>query len=44
MHGFDALTPVEEVIKTLDTLVQTAKSPHRLLNFSGWHPDEIALC
>ena len=26
MHGFDAQTPVDEVLKTLDTLVQAAKS------------------
>ncbi|MGC1661465.1 MAG: aldo/keto reductase, partial [Candidatus Acidiferrales bacterium] len=25
MHGFDALTPVEETVKTLDTLVQSGK-------------------
>jgi len=38
MHGFDALTPVEEVIKTLDTLVQSGKVRYiACSNFSGWH-------
>ena len=32
LHGFDALTPVEETLSTLDTLVQTRQGPlHRLL-------------
>jgi aryl-alcohol dehydrogenase-like predicted oxidoreductase len=38
MHGFDALTPVEEVLKTLDTLVQSGKVRYiACSNFSGWH-------
>jgi aryl-alcohol dehydrogenase-like predicted oxidoreductase len=38
MHGFDALTPVEEVVKTLDTLVQSGKVRYLACsNFSGWH-------
>lgn len=38
MHGFDALTPVEEVLKTLDTLVTSGKVRYiACSNFSGWH-------
>src|SRR5450631_2270725 len=38
MHGFDALTPVEEVLRTLDTLVQSGKVRYiACSNFSGWH-------
>jgi aryl-alcohol dehydrogenase-like predicted oxidoreductase len=38
MHGFDALTPVEEVLSTLDTLVRTGKVRYiACSNFSGWH-------
>lgn len=38
MHGFDAQTPVEETIKTLDTLVQNGKVRYiACSNFSGWH-------
>lgn len=38
MHGFDALTPVEEVMRTLDTLVQSGKVRYiACSNFSGWH-------
>ena len=38
MHGFDATTPVEETIKTLDTLVQSGKVRYiACSNFSGWH-------
>lgn len=38
MHGFDALTPVEEVMHTLDTLVQSGKVRYiACSNFSGWH-------
>jgi aryl-alcohol dehydrogenase-like predicted oxidoreductase len=38
MHGFDALTPVEETLKTLDTLVQCGKVRYiACSNFSGWH-------
>lgn len=38
MHGFDATTPVEETLKTLDTLVQSGKVRYiACSNFSGWH-------
>jgi len=38
MHGFDALTPVEETLRTLDTLVQSGKVRYiACSNFSGWH-------
>jgi aryl-alcohol dehydrogenase-like predicted oxidoreductase len=38
MHGFDALTPVEEVLSTLESLVQSGKVRYLACsNFSGWH-------
>jgi aryl-alcohol dehydrogenase-like predicted oxidoreductase len=38
MHGFDALTPVEEVLDTLNTLVHSGKVRYiACSNFSGWH-------
>lgn len=38
MHGFDAVTPVEEVLSTLDTLVKSGKVRYiGCSNFSGWH-------
>ncbi|SPE26419.1 Aldo/keto reductase [Acidobacteriia bacterium SbA2] len=38
MHGFDALTPVEETIETLDSLVKSGKVRYiACSNFSGWH-------
>jgi aryl-alcohol dehydrogenase-like predicted oxidoreductase len=38
MHGFDALTPIEEVLSTLDTLVRSGKIRYiACSNFSGWH-------
>lgn len=38
MHGFDALTPVEEVLSTLDNAVQQGKIRYiAASNFSGWH-------
>jgi aryl-alcohol dehydrogenase-like predicted oxidoreductase len=38
MHGFDAQTPIEETIKTLDALVQSGKVRYiACSNFSGWH-------
>jgi aryl-alcohol dehydrogenase-like predicted oxidoreductase len=38
MHGFDALTPVEEVLSTLDSLVKSGKIRYiACSNFSGWH-------
>jgi aryl-alcohol dehydrogenase-like predicted oxidoreductase len=38
MHGFDALTPVEETLSTLDTLVKSGKVRYiACSNFSSWH-------
>jgi len=38
MHGFDQLTPVEETVQTLDTLVRSGKVRYiACSNFSGWH-------
>ena len=38
LHGFDALTPVEEVLSTLDGLVRAGKIRYLgCSNFSGWH-------
>jgi aryl-alcohol dehydrogenase-like predicted oxidoreductase len=38
LHGFDALTPVEEVLQTLDGLVRSGKIRYLgCSNFSGWH-------
>jgi len=38
MHGFDAITPVEEVLNALDTLVTSGKVRYiACSNFSGWH-------
>ncbi len=38
LHGFDALTPVEEVLSTLDQLVRDGKIRYiGVSNFSGWH-------
>jgi aryl-alcohol dehydrogenase-like predicted oxidoreductase len=38
LHGFDALTPVEEVLSTLDQLVTSGKVRYiACSNFSGWH-------
>jgi aryl-alcohol dehydrogenase-like predicted oxidoreductase len=38
LHGFDALTPVEEVLSTLDVLVRSGKIRYvGCSNFSGWH-------
>jgi aryl-alcohol dehydrogenase-like predicted oxidoreductase len=38
MHAFDAQTPVEETLKTLDTLVESGKVRYiACSNFSGWH-------
>lgn len=37
VHGFDALTPVEETLRTLDELVRAGKVRHvACSNFSGW--------
>ncbi|MGH9616185.1 MAG: aldo/keto reductase, partial [Acidobacteriaceae bacterium] len=38
MHGFDAQTPVEEVLDTLNTFVREGKVRYiACSNFSGWH-------
>ena len=38
LHGFDALTPVEETLSTLDDLVRAGKIRYiGCSNFSGWH-------
>lgn len=38
LHGFDALTPPEEVLSTLDGLVRAGKIRYvGVSNFSGWH-------
>jgi aryl-alcohol dehydrogenase-like predicted oxidoreductase len=38
LHGFDALTPVEETLATLDQLVREGKIRYvGCSNFSGWH-------
>ncbi len=38
MHGFDALTPVEETLHALDDLVRAGKVRYiGCSNFSGWH-------
>jgi aryl-alcohol dehydrogenase-like predicted oxidoreductase len=38
LHGFDAMTPVEETIGTLDNLVRAGKIRYLgVSNFSGWH-------
>lgn len=38
LHGFDAKTPVEEVLHTLDDMVRAGKIRYLgVSNFSGWH-------
>ena len=38
LHGFDAQTPIEETVKTLDDLVTAGKIRYvGCSNFSGWH-------
>ena len=38
LHAFDALTPVEETLSSLDTLVRAGKIRYvGCSNFSGWH-------
>ena len=38
LHGFDANTPVEETVSTLDDLVRAGKLRYLgVSNFSGWH-------
>ncbi len=37
MHGFDALTPVDETLRALDDLVTSGKIAYvGASNFSGW--------
>ena len=38
LHGFDAMTPIEETLHTLDDLVRAGKIRYvGCSNFSGWH-------
>ena len=38
LHGFDAMTPIEEALETLDGFVRAGKVRHiGCSNFSGWH-------
>jgi aryl-alcohol dehydrogenase-like predicted oxidoreductase len=38
LHGFDALTPVEEALSTLNRLIESGKVRYiACSNFSGWH-------
>ncbi|MFC0398009.1 aldo/keto reductase [Paraburkholderia rhizosphaerae] len=38
LHGFDAMTPVEETLSALDDLVRAGKIRYTgVSNFSGWH-------
>jgi aryl-alcohol dehydrogenase-like predicted oxidoreductase len=38
MHGFDGITPVEETLRALDTLITSGKVRYiGCSNFSGWH-------
>jgi aryl-alcohol dehydrogenase-like predicted oxidoreductase len=38
VHGFDAMTPIEEVLQTLDNLISAGKIRYiGCSNFSGWH-------
>jgi aryl-alcohol dehydrogenase-like predicted oxidoreductase len=38
LHGFDAITPIEEVLQTLNDLVRAGKIRYLgCSNFSGWH-------
>lgn len=38
LHGFDAMTPIEETLSTLDGFVQAGKIRYLgCSNFSGWH-------
>lgn len=38
LHGFDSVTPIEEVLHTLDDLVRAGKIRYiGCSNFSGWH-------
>lgn len=38
LHGFDAVTPIEETLSTLDGMVRSGKIRYLgVSNFSGWH-------
>ena len=38
LHGFDAMTPIEETVSTLDNFVRAGKIRYLgVSNFSGWH-------
>lgn len=38
LHGFDAMTPIDETLRTLDDLVRAGKIRYvGCSNFSGWH-------
>jgi aryl-alcohol dehydrogenase-like predicted oxidoreductase len=38
LHAFDAMTPIEEVLQTLDVLIKAGKIRYiGASNFSGWH-------
>ncbi len=38
LHGFDAITPIEETLQTLDQMVRSGKVRYiACSNFSGWH-------
>ena len=45
LHGFDAMTPVEEVLLTLDHFVRAGKIRYiGVSNFSGWHIMKSLAC
>ncbi len=45
LHGFDAMTPVDEVLLTLDHLVRAGKIRYiGVSNFSGWHIMKSLAC
>jgi aryl-alcohol dehydrogenase-like predicted oxidoreductase len=45
LHGFDALTPVEETLHTLDRMVESGKIRYvGCSNFSGWHLMKSLAC
>jgi aryl-alcohol dehydrogenase-like predicted oxidoreductase len=45
LHAFDAMTPVEEVLRTLDDLVRAGKIRYiGCSNFSGWHLMKSLAC
>lgn len=45
LHGFDAITPVEEALGTLDNMVRAGKIRYiGCSNFSGWHLMKSLAC